>query len=745
MKCENCNADVLELFRFCHKCGKSLKKTEKAAEQQPSVSKAMGKDLPTLPTLTTFEDFRKRLSSQRQENIKDKGKKKKTDTTSEVMMNIGRMKLVNGDLKPVKGKIMIVRVPVSIKKLELLRKGIDKHAAHDRTFDPFEDYTLLYPDGTEILTLPGQSTQIFQLDKYKEDIGKPFNRITLYLIERETLAMSRGKEDQSDSDYEMDDNSKTNSVKFSRKSTTTISVQPGKDASQTETNPDILVVPSAQSSSKVTPIRVDHDQPSTSAYNGDLQQESSFSSTINDSTTTKTANIQTLSDMFPASGEQEIVTALNTTQSLEEAIHLILNGSNSLNDAYASLMSANVDDNFDFNNDDNWHVQDFVSEATTSTFASDNSLLEKLKELKETELKSEEFLRLKVRRDAIWEDTLLKLSRLQPGELNKQVQVQFIGEPAVDQGGPSREFYTLINSAAQAKLMSDGVFRHNIASLAKKEFLAFGQLTAIGLLQGSPGPKCFSKSSVEYILSGKIDNLLPTLDEVPNAEVKRFLKNLDAITDDEEFKRMASFGCEFRFEAGYSKPFVHMKEKEEFFRCICLHYTVLSSITEINQFIDGLKTCNVLNLVRKNPEIFKNVFQVSKQLTAEQIDDIFDPVYSLKESNRYKVEQNIVFNFNQYLEDVEQGNVKTQVEGKDMNIMLKHVLQFITGAEDFPAIGFTPRPTLHFSHDAESKRKMTTNTCANILRIPVANMTDYSQFSEEFTFCMMNSPGFGVI
>jgi hypothetical protein len=127
-------------------------------------------------------------------------------------------------------------------------------------------------------------------------------------------------------------------------------------------------------------------------------------------------------------------------------------------------MSANVDDNFDLNSDDDWHVKNFVIEATT--FISHDSLLEKLKELKETELKREECLRLKVRRYAIWENTLLKLGLYQ-GEPKKQVQVQFIGEPAVDQSGASREFYSLINSAAQAKLMSDGVFRHNISSLAK--------------------------------------------------------------------------------------------------------------------------------------------------------------------------------------------------------------------------------------------------------------------------------------
>lgn len=71
--------------------------------------------------------------------------------------------------------------------MPLLVKALDKHSAHDRNFDPNEDYTLGYPDGTEVLTLPGQPSQIFQLDKYKEDIGKSFNRITLYIVRRDLL------------------------------------------------------------------------------------------------------------------------------------------------------------------------------------------------------------------------------------------------------------------------------------------------------------------------------------------------------------------------------------------------------------------------------------------------------------------------------------------------------------------------------------------------------------------------------
>lgn len=81
----------------------------------------------------------------------------------------------------------------------------------------------------------------------------------------------------------------------------------------------------------------------------------------------------------------------------------------------------------------------------------------------------------------------------------------------------------------------------------------------------------------------------------------------------------------------------------------------------------------------------------------------------------------------------------------DVVVNLKHVLPFVTGAEDIPAIGFTPRPTIQFLHDSLPRRKMSSNTCANILTIPEAGMFDLTKFEDEFTFCMMNSPGFGVI
>ena len=47
-------------------------------------------------------------------------------------------------------------------------------------------FTLLYPDRMEVKNLPG-STEAFTLNRYREELGKPYPRIMLYICK--TLAI----------------------------------------------------------------------------------------------------------------------------------------------------------------------------------------------------------------------------------------------------------------------------------------------------------------------------------------------------------------------------------------------------------------------------------------------------------------------------------------------------------------------------------------------------------------------------
>ena len=233
-----------------------------------------------------------------------------------------------------------------------------------------------------------------------------------------------------------------------------------------------------------------------------------------------TTGIKTMREMFPNHDENELKQALQLTESLEDAINIVVDeNSMSLNNMYRSLIRQECNADFNALHDD--ENLEFCQETSSSTlYTVDTSLTKKLQNYKEQFIDSSKNFRVKVRRQHVWDDTLVKLQREECALMN-QIKVQFIGEPAVDEGGPSHEYFGLINEAAQRKLMAQSVFRHNISAFTIREYYAFGQLTAIGLLQGSPGPRCFIKSVFDYICSGNIENLtLHLLTKFPFTRLK---------------------------------------------------------------------------------------------------------------------------------------------------------------------------------------------------------------------------------
>lgn len=96
------------------------------------------------------------------------------------------MKYVSFDTTtPVRGKSLPLKVNKDAKYAEVFSVALTKREAYDKSFDTKLSWKLVYPDGQYCLILPGQEDQEFTLRKYKEDLGKPYNRITLYLCPEE--------------------------------------------------------------------------------------------------------------------------------------------------------------------------------------------------------------------------------------------------------------------------------------------------------------------------------------------------------------------------------------------------------------------------------------------------------------------------------------------------------------------------------------------------------------------------------
>ena len=83
---------------------------------------------------------------------------------------------------------MLVTVPSSTSRDDILTKAITKHANNDKNLIRGDSrYTLLYPDGTEVKALPG-SSDCFILQKYKDEIGKSYSRMTLYIATKSNVS-----------------------------------------------------------------------------------------------------------------------------------------------------------------------------------------------------------------------------------------------------------------------------------------------------------------------------------------------------------------------------------------------------------------------------------------------------------------------------------------------------------------------------------------------------------------------------
>ena len=129
----------------------------------------------------SFEEFVKGKKS-RSEGASCYGKPvKKKPKVEDVTINIGLKKMVESNLKTTWGKRLPITVSRNAAHCQILERAVEKWAAFDRSIDSQQEYVLLYEDGSSALFMPGDKKEFFELQKYKDALGKDFKRITLYL------------------------------------------------------------------------------------------------------------------------------------------------------------------------------------------------------------------------------------------------------------------------------------------------------------------------------------------------------------------------------------------------------------------------------------------------------------------------------------------------------------------------------------------------------------------------------------
>lgn len=96
---------------------------------------------------------------------------------------------------------------------------------------------------------------------------------------------------------------------------------------------------------------------------------------------------------------------------------------------------------------------------------------------------------------------------------------------------------------------------------------------------------------------------------------------------------------------------------------ITLHYALLQSLAEVNQFIEGLKLNGLLECMRQHPYEARKLFiYENNQISGEELDDLLVPLFAKPGSNKRELEERVSFNFTRYLEDVNDAEVKGTID-----------------------------------------------------------------------------------
>ena len=194
MFCCKCGTQRVAEANFCHNCGHSFTLSahsagaaENTSTECTSGTSTSGGTTHSKSSTLSFKDFMRQKEHHRQSKFQPKNKKFKPNSCkgkekqNEVSINIGYMKLDgDGNLKRCRGKTLPIKVLPSAGRHTILEKAVKKHANHDKNILGKLEHVLLNSDGNEITTLPGTEKE-FVLSEYKEDIGKNYNRITLFI------------------------------------------------------------------------------------------------------------------------------------------------------------------------------------------------------------------------------------------------------------------------------------------------------------------------------------------------------------------------------------------------------------------------------------------------------------------------------------------------------------------------------------------------------------------------------------
>ena len=123
----------------------------------------------------------------------------------------------------------------------------------------------------------------------------------------------------------------------------------------------------------------------------------------------------------------------------------------------------------------------------------------------------------------------------------------------------------------------------------------------------------------------------------------QLFSQLSETHDEATFRElMTSTEYEFRNGCGVTKPVCRIKysEKQKIVEAMCLHYSVLASLAELEHLRRGLSVQKFNLLMESNPQLIRKAFVIpDTKISSDFLQDLYIPIFSPKGSNRRVIEE----------------------------------------------------------------------------------------------------------
>ncbi|KAM4690079.1 G2/M phase-specific E3 ubiquitin-protein ligase [Rhinophrynus dorsalis] len=281
--------------------------------------------------------------------------------------------------------------------------------------------------------------------------------------------------------------------------------------------------------------------------------------------------------------------------------------------------------------------------------------------------------------------------------------------------GSISEYFSLLLNAIQNSTLMEGTERKNLTlnpdAMLDNLYYEAGRMVAAALVHGGPAPGFFSNTLFGCLVRDP-QHVQPVLEDVADPNVAQAILNIQSCSRIGMLKSVILRYYDYLQKTGSLRLVQTVSDKDLIIKDILAHHVIHRVQEPLESFKEGLKTLGVLEKIQAHPSAFWSILCLKpEKLTAKVLAELFTITYPGDFTTK---QQSEVQDFwTDYLDDTEEGKTSTTLED---------ILNFATGLDSIPLVGFDPQPNVHFN------RKVLPRAHKNIncMELPVSS--SYAEF-----------------